>query len=66
VQRAFEADMRQMERLLRGIRADLVQFQDIRQLKRSLESYSLDPFDDDGWSLGPEEFRPRPRKRRRR
>jgi hypothetical protein len=66
VQRALESDMRGMERLSRGIDADLLQFQDIRQLKRSLEGYSLQPSGYDELATGPEEFRPRPRRRRRR
>ena len=66
VQRAFEADLREIEGMLRTVDADLVRFQNIRQLKRSLEEYQIDPSDSDEWATMPKEFRSRPRRRRQR
>jgi hypothetical protein len=65
VQRALEADIRGIERLVRSVDADLLRFQDIRTLKQSLRDYEIDPFDDMDFDI-PMEFTPRRRRRRAR
>jgi hypothetical protein len=62
VQRALDADIREIKALVRSLEADLHRFQDIATLKRSLRDYQIDPFDD--MDLGVfMEFRPRRRRR---
>jgi hypothetical protein len=58
VQRALEADIREIQALVRTLEADLVRFQDIPTFKRSLRDYQIDPFEDRDLGVPPE-FRPR-------
>jgi hypothetical protein len=62
VQRALEADMREIECLVRVIEADLVRFEDLPSFKRSLQDYQIDPLDDMDLAM-PSECRPRRRRR---
>ena len=63
VQRALEADIREIHVLVRTLEADLVRFLDIPTFKRSLRDYQIDPFDDMDLRV-PAEFRRRGRRRR--
>jgi hypothetical protein len=63
VQRALEADIREIQALVRTLEADLVRFQDIPTFKRSLRDYQIDPFEDRDFGV-PTEFRRRRRRRR--
>jgi hypothetical protein len=62
VQRALEADIHEIQGLVRTLEADLVRFQDIPTFKRSLRDYQIDPVDDMDFEI-PTEFRPRRRRR---
>jgi hypothetical protein len=62
VQRALEADIREIKALVRTLAADLARFQDIPTFKRSLRDYQIDPFEDRDFGVPPE-FRPRRRRR---
>jgi hypothetical protein len=62
VQQALEADVREIEALIRTLAADLVRFQDIPTLKRSLRDYPIDPMEDLYVASHPKS---RPRRRRR-
>jgi hypothetical protein len=65
VQRALEADIREIQVLVRTLEADLVRFLDISSFKRSLRDYQIDPFEDMDLRV-PTEFRRRGRRGRRR
>jgi hypothetical protein len=65
VQRALEADIREIQVLVRTLEADLVRFLDIPSFKRSLRDYQIDPFEDMDLRV-PTEFRRRRRRGRRR
>ena len=58
VQRALEADIREIQVLVRTLEADLVRFLDIPTFKRSLRDYQIDPFEDMDLRV-PAEFRRR-------
>jgi hypothetical protein len=62
VQRALQADIREIQAMIRTLEADLVHFQDIPTFKRSLRDYQIDPFEDMDLAL-PTEFRRRRRRR---
>jgi hypothetical protein len=63
VQRALEADIREIQVLVRTLEADLVRFLDIPTLKRSLRDCQIEPFEDMDLRV-PTEFRRRGRRRR--
>jgi hypothetical protein len=63
VQRALEADIREVQALERTLEADLIRFQDISRFRRSLRDYQIDPFEDMDLRASTE-FRP-PRGRRK-
>lgn len=64
VQQALQADIREIQALVRTLDADLIRFQDIPAFKRSLRDYRIDPLEDlDFREL--KEFRPRRRRRGR-
>ena len=58
VQRSLEVDIQEIHYLVRTLEADLVRFEDVQTLKRSLRDYQIDPSDDLDLSLAAE-FRPR-------
>ncbi len=62
VQRALEADIREIQALVRTLEADLVRFRNIATFKRSLRDYQIDAFEDIDLRV-PREFRPRRRRR---
>lgn len=64
VQRALEADIRELQGMARAVEADLLRFQDVRQLKWSLQYYEIESSDDDEWAMVPDEIQPRHRRRR--
>jgi hypothetical protein len=67
VQRAFDADIGELKRLLRSVEAELGSFQDLRQLKQALKQYRVEQPDDDEWVMpGYMPTSPRRRSRARR
>ena len=66
VQRALEDDIRDMRETVRAVEADLIRFQDVQQLKWSLQYYQIETSDDDEWLMMTHDYRPRQRRRRRR
>jgi hypothetical protein len=62
VQRALAADIREIEGVVRSLKADLDRLQDIQTLKRTLRDYQIDPFDDLDFGM-PMEFKARRRRR---
>jgi hypothetical protein len=64
VQRALEADIREIQALVRTLERDLVRFQNISTFKRSLRDYQIDPFEDIDLRV-PRGCRPRRRSRPR-
>ncbi len=63
VQQALEADIREIQGLVRTLERDLARFRDIPTFKRSLRDYEIDPLDDMDLPL-PKEFRSRRQRRR--
>jgi hypothetical protein len=66
VQRALDADIREIAGMARALEADLIRFQDVQQLKSSLHYYLIDPLDGEEWATAPEQCQPRSRRRRNR
>ncbi len=66
VQRGLEADIREIQRMVRVVEADLIRFQDVQQLKSSLQYYQIDSSDDDDRPMRRDDHGPRGRRRRRR
>jgi hypothetical protein len=64
VQRALEADIREIQGMVRAVEADLVRFRDVQQLKWSLQYYQIESADDDDRGMMPDDYRPRHRRRR--
>jgi hypothetical protein len=62
VRQALEADIREIQVMVRTLEADLIRFQDIPTFKRSLRDYQIDPFEDRDLGV-PTQFRPRRRPR---
>jgi hypothetical protein len=61
VQRAFDADIGELKRLLRSVEAKLACFQELRQLKQALKEYRVEQPDDDEWMM-PGDMRNSPRR----
>lgn len=64
VQRAFDADIAEIKRMLRGIELERACFQDLRQLKHALKPYRVEPPGDDEWMM-PGDLRGSARRRSR-